>query len=782
MKKHIIVLLTLLLASTSLASAQAFGPLAAKRNISTASVDLSWSAGPAGTSTITRWTALNPTPVAIGTSAGTTFTDTTAVPNTVYLYRVANGPTQSNSVIGVVSDLTQPFTCPFVQPVDSSLFGQDRNVSFQSANGAQTTVTVRAPVTTSTVTVPPCNGAGGCDDRTNINAAFGNGVKVQLQAGHYFTNPPNAGNPGNINFNVHNDSTLAGTVDVFGEPTTFLHFNVPPNLVAPFGIAIPAQSRTMVRDLAIMWQQINAIPGVVNTVGGVQRFNITSNPTYYVPNPASPPIAFSSNGYNTTTRTFSYQTGARVGTFGTFNANFGVDGLYYYSMPGILYPDGTQAILWVNKTQGTISIADSADTTIANVRVYGGGGPGITTVGIHPNYAGGLWVVNSKIVRKPDSLLGVGEQPWLVSLFGDNDANATNGNIIWENNEIGFMGDDALALAGGFLKPTASIISTSHVTFTQSSQLIFHTQNSNDLFQFRDETTLASLGSPQLGTWTQTCSGPCPGIGTVWTLDVTLATPILGLAPYVGSGPVWGAMPLYANQNFVFRNNCFHDMIGRVLVTAGSNGLVQGNTAANIYFGPFVNSFAPISAANPGYGNIIWDGNLIVGAGYGQLDTDWLSASTLGAQTGYPTAAITVAAIAGPGFVPAEPFDGAFGGYPNVAFEIVNNTIWNVPGLCILVNSSDKVGITNNTCADANSVPYTAGYNATFCGANSHGFPLVATPVCFNFVAAQQAIMASHVTNLDTTSAPNNCRGSTVGCVFLDVPTIENDLIFGIIH
>ncbi len=666
--------------------------------------------------------------------------------------------------------------CPFVQPVDSSLIGIDRTASFQSANGTQVSFTIHAPVTTSTVTISPCNGAGGCDDRSNINAALVSGVKIQLQAGDYYINPPNSGNPFNINFNVASDQILQGA----GKDITILHFNLPPNLGTAYGFAIPGGARNMIRDLSVMWQPINAIPGVVTTVGGNQRFTV-NNPTYYIPNPVSPPIGvFSSNGYDTTNFTFINQTGGRAGVLGPFNTNFAMDGLYYYAFSGIHFPNNTTAVMWVNQTKETFHLADTQDVTIANVAVYGGSGPGLTFVDIGTNNAGGLWMVNSNITRKPNSLLQPGEQPSYVALFGDNDMNSTTGRALIENNEFAYIGDDAFAFGGGFTKQTASVISTSRVTFTQSSPLINHTQNDNDLFEFNDVTTQAPLGGPQLGTWTQTCVGPCPGGGSTYTLDVTFATPMPGLAPYIGGSPIWGRMPGYANPNVILRNNCVHDMVGRFTITANNHTLIQNNTFGNIYFGPIVSSWAPTIAATAGFADTIIEGNRLVGINYGQQDFDWLGNSTHGIMTGLPSGAIIqgsfvgTAASAG-GFAPVPLTGDAFGGYPSSGFEIKNNFISSTPGVAITVGGSNNVGVVNNTIVDANTVAFIPSYQSLYCGVGAVGVPIIATNICPNLVAGQQAIDVWHSSNVDTTSTPNTCLGTTVGCVFID-PSLSSVL------
>ena len=176
------------------------------------------------------------------------------------------------------------------------------------------------------------------------------------------------------------------------------------------------------------------------------KFTVT-NGAYYVPNPALPPQIYVMSGYNFTNRTYDQRNGARFGGIGApgsptppiFNPNFGVDGLYFYliNTAGAL-PDGTTVIMFV-LTRIAINVGtDAFQVSLENLRVYGGGGPGI----IQGPHDQGLRISNVVIDRKPDVLLSPGEQPRYVSLFGDSDSNSTRGDIIIENSIFGLIDDD----------------------------------------------------------------------------------------------------------------------------------------------------------------------------------------------------------------------------------------------------------------------------------------------------------------------------------------------------
>lgn len=773
--------LLILIALTCPALAQ-FSNFTAVPTHPTPGIVLNWT-GPAGSVGVNRWTDLNPAPVQIGTSSTGTFTDTTPVANTIYYYNVSQGAPTSKTFTAVVSDITQPFVCPFIQPVSQSLIGVDRTVTYQTPRGSNS-FTVHAPVTTSTVSISPCNGGGGCDDRTNINAAIANGVKINLSVGTYVLNIPNAGTPFGLNYNLHNDVTISGVRSGVQPPTaatdTIIQINLPPSGDSPYWIAIPGGSRNMLQKVVLVGNYVNAIPGTVTTSGGNQIFTITNNPTWYVPNGASPPKMYSSTGYTLANGAYKIATGGRPGVPGTFNTNWAVDNLYFYTVTGIVFPNPQGAIAWVNQSntaptipREAIHLADDKDFTLADVDIYGAAGGGIQRVDISATDSGGLWIVNSKIGKKPSTLLQPGEPAAVVGLFGDNDVNGTTGRILIESNDFGFIDDDIFALQGGFAHQAASIVSTSEATFTA---VINHAINANDVFNFYDPQTLSFIGSATAASWTQIAG----------TIDVTFATPIPGLAKYIGlSAPAtpFGTEPLYGNPNFLIRNNCFHDTYGHLAVLAGSHGSIESNVYGNGAPQSMVLSWFPKGQPTVGYQDVRFDSNKVIGPAYSQLDTNWLGNSTFGLETGAPSFGIGLNSVAWPvspsttSLVPIQGVGSAFGGYGNSGIEITNNFLSNIPGLCVLVSGANNVGVGGNICVDGNAVPFTAGYQAANCGPDSVGIPIVTTPICQQYVAAQQAFMVTHSTNVDTTSQPNTCLGTTTSCVFLD--TTANPGIVG---
>lgn len=770
-------LAALLLSCTS-AFAQ-FGALTAVPTHPTPGIQLSWVSAPGGVLNVNRWTD-GGTPTLIATTTGTSYLDSTAVANTIYYYSVSQGGASTNTFPAVVSDLTLPFNCPSMVPIDPTKLGVDRTETFQSANGTIVSFTILAPnpavAGANIVNVPPCNGAGGCSDYTNVNAAaaaIAAGGTVQLSAGDYhFNNPSWVSGDNNIAF-VGTDIILAGAPVASGAaPLTHLYFNQTPTTVGLISGLATTGNRILIRNLTIDWDFPNALPGVINNFDGShQHFNVM-NGAYYVPDPTNPPPVYVLSAYNLSSSSYNQKAGARIGgVTATFNTNFAMDGLYYYSIPGAAnLPDGTEAIMFV-KTRLSINVGtDALNVSLENVRVYGGGGPGV----IQGAHANGLRMSNFQVEKKPNSLLAPGEQPRYVSVFGDNDSNGSLGAVLIENSQFGLIDDDTYYMRGSVFR-LQTLTSTSSFVMN-ASLLINHAQGPLDFLKFMDPATYKQIGSTTpLATWTR--------VGDTWTFSFA-AVP--ELAPYIGLSAVnlpWVGEPLWSAPDVVVRNSCSHDNHGR-LVFLNYNGLVENNVLANSFYGPLEGfnliaapvGFSTTFGDGPGPSNHIWRNNKIIGTNYGNTDLKTIWAPTVisngYAQTGQGAAAIVLDAVSATGFYPP--------GFSNTNFQIYGNFISNTPGECIIITSANNVGVVGNTCVDANQVPYTAGFNATFCGVNSQPVQLNGAnqPWCLAKVAAQGAIMITNSRNVDATSTPNVFLGTSSG-LFVDTSTVSTDNIVG---
>lgn len=827
-------LLLLLLSSPAFAQ---FSNLTVTPTHPTAGLKLDWT-GPGGTININRWTDAAPTPVTINTTTGMTFTDTTPVANTIYYYSVSQGAASSNTFNGVVSDITQAFNCPPMVAVDPSMLGVDRTETFTAADGTTVSFTIKAPIPVNIVTtrnVAPCAGAGGCSDFNNINQALKDvaaGGIVQLQVGDYhLDNGPTAvgtglvwptWGTGSFDFNIAfaaTDGILAGANVASGaEPTTRIFFNQIQATAGSVAGLVTGGNRELVRNITIDWDFPNAIPGTMMTgtptqcmaltgAPNCQLFNVT-NGAYYVPDPTHPPPIQVLDAYDFTNRTYVLKSGGRPGDPCLppnqpcpFNPNFAMDGLYFYAISplvnSILLPDGTPAIFIIHTGGALEPGTDAFNQSFENIRVYGGGGPGL----IQGAHSKGLRLSNVIIDRKPDGTLAPGEQPRFVSLVGDNDSNGSQGDVLIENSQFGYIEDDTYYMRGSSAQ-MQTLLSTSSFTM-DAGLLINHVPANcvgtcpNDFFKITDPYTYKQIGgTPPLVTWTKTsCSVPrqCKS-GTLWHFTFTA---IPELAKYIGLPSnllPWFGEPAWSAPNFAIRNICSHDTHGR-LAFLNSNGLVENNVLANGYFGPLVaaiNQSIPDVAPpppgqlpfttfidGPGAQNMIFRNNKIIGANYGMTDlqTIWspTAVSNNFTQTGWGAAAIQVDGIGADGFYS-----------PAIAmknFVIQNNFVSNTPGLCILATSITNVSVTGNICVDANAIPFTSGFDATFCEGLSQGWQVngVRQPWCLAKTAAQGTIMLVNVANANSTTPPNLFLGTSIGTVFtFDSSTVtRTDIING---
>jgi hypothetical protein len=218
---------------------------------------------------------LNGATVLLGTTTGTTYTDTTAVVNTVYSYQVTNGTNKTNSFRAAMSDMTLPFNCPPMQQVPASMLGVDRTESFQSANGTTYTFTIKAPVPGTFVqNVAPCNGAGGCSDYDNITNALAaiktNGAGTLILGAGDFHLTSSSWVSGNFQGNIlveSDDVVLSGSgFDSNGIPLTHVYFGQTPSTIGNVQGLVLGGNRNLARNLVLDWDFPTGIPGTVNNV------------------------------------------------------------------------------------------------------------------------------------------------------------------------------------------------------------------------------------------------------------------------------------------------------------------------------------------------------------------------------------------------------------------------------------------------------------------------------------------------------------------------------------
>jgi hypothetical protein len=166
----------------------------------------------------------------------------------------------------------------------------DRTTTWQGANGNIVSFTIDAPrgMPGTIYNVSPCNGAGGCDDFTNINntlraiqsSNYGPSpsyipisapATLQLSAGNYYINAT-AADYYNVGI-AATDLTITGAgLDINNIPLTHLYFSP----MAAEGYFFGAGNRILTKYISIDFNQPNAVPLVYDA--STQRLNVW-NPT-----------------------------------------------------------------------------------------------------------------------------------------------------------------------------------------------------------------------------------------------------------------------------------------------------------------------------------------------------------------------------------------------------------------------------------------------------------------------------------------------------------------------
>jgi hypothetical protein len=749
----------------------------------TQQITLSWPSTYGESVSVDRWLD-NGTPTSIGMSSTGSFVDTT-VPavNTVYSYRISRtvrGTSVSPTSPMAVSDMTKPFVCPFIPDVASNLLGVDRTESFNSPNGSTVSFTIRAPIAANqtTVNVPQCTTCtpGVSDDRANIMAQVASGKKIQLSAGDYIIDPGSDSLRVGINGLSLTDFSLVGAGRSNGIPLTRLHFKNGTGAL-PKGIQLSG-NRILMKDFSIDWDVLcpaagpcnggNAIPGIISTINPTtQRFTV-QNPSYYVPNPANPPDLRAVNNYLLSNRAWDLRYGGRVGLDATFNSNFAVDGLYYYTLAGSqgYYADGGGALGYVRTSVGFQLGAGGSDYSVEGVSIYGGGGPGfiLGSDGI------GFRFSNFQITRKPDSLLIAGEQPRYAAIFGDSDANSTQGSILIENSEFGWVGDDWFYNRGAAIALT-TLTSTSSFTLTfganPGSGLNGHGL-ANDVIQFIDPNTVSVIGGVSAPTtWDPQVNN---GDGT-WSKTAHFA-PIPALAPYIGLPanqlPIVYELP-YSGPNMIVRNSCFHDGPSRLLIKS-QNFLVDSNTFGNGYYSMIELSSDPeMLKEGPNPTNGIIRNNKSFGSGGADLNQINGGSGGYWLSQGVFSGPFSTYGIGGynqnKGFIPGAVNNVVSAPYQNI--WITDNLLSNIQGLGLGMHGGGNVVLARNTIVNANLQPFTPNFNTTYCGALSQGYQSAGSnqPWCLPKVAAQGSLMVSW--SKDVLLSNNRFLGTSIGTTFV---------------
>lgn len=253
----------------------------------------------------------------------------------------------------------------------------------------------------------------------------------------------------------------------------------------------------------------------------------------------------------------------------------------------------------------------------------------------------------------------------------------TLGDILIEDCEFEYQGDDSINIHGGWFQ-VAAIKDARHVALTSRWYgWLFPLVDPGSRLDFRLQQNLAEKGTAKVVHATTAAGSK--------TLDVELDVDLpagIAVGDFVG-------LPERSSPRFVIRNNYFHDHRARGMLLQARDGIVEGNRIERV-MAAAIQMTTDANYWEEGYGceNIILRRNRFTGCNYARWERQ---------PHGRHMACVNLVADTKPGL----------SDYPvhrNILLE--DNTIEDTPGLAILIASAENVVVRNNTITNANSEPF----------------------------------------------------------------------------
>ena len=308
----------------------------------------------------------------------------------------------------------------------------------------------------------------------------------------------------------------------------------------------------------------------------------------------------------------------------------------------------------------------NADLTFENIEIFQC--PGHTFVGYGCDR--GFRIANCRIGRRNGSNL-------LVSATADGaHFGATEGDIIIENCDFSYMGDDAINIHSTWYEVVRQ---TDARTFEITSRWFGASarMDPGDELKLCRKDNLAEFGRARIATSHLDLEKK----GAVLTVDADLPDGI-NIGDFVGN-------ITRSSARFVIRNNFFHDHRARGILLQARNGLVEKNHVRNV-MGSGFQLTTDCHFWKEGYGceNLILRDNLLEGCNH----VGWERG-----PKGRHMACISLIAESPSGLCDAVV-------HRNVILE--RNTVRDTPGLAVLIASSQGVVLKDNLFVDSNTEPF----------------------------------------------------------------------------
>ncbi len=302
-----------------------------------------------------------------------------------------------------------------------------------------------------------------------------------------------------------------------------------------------------------------------------------------------------------------------------------------------------------------------SDIVLDHVRVLSSPGAGIVGYGMGPGFA----IIHCAVVRKPDAELAPGEAVRFLSSASDAiDVMVGSGDVLIEDNDINYAGDDAIVLRGHGRQASTSDGRVFRLADASNYAQEF---NTGDTVTIYDGGTLAVLAR----------SVPIASVSAEQS-SIVLARSVSGA---LSSSSVFISSDRVANNNAIIRNNRIRDSLNRGIVIHGGNMLVENNVIERMGL-----SGIQVMGFNPGdfppAHNIIVRGNTL-----SHVNFYWANVP-VGGQP-YPGALMVYASRDGGRTVSSAS--------ANTDIDITNNRIQDVPGVGIYIASAANVRTSGNS-------------------------------------------------------------------------------------
>ena len=382
-----------------------------------------------------------------------------------------------------------------------------------------------------------------------------------------------------------------------------------------------------------------------------------------------------------------------------FNSNYPVQSAtdpQTFSSPAFAaYPADSRVVVRYYRFEGHavyVTGRNTDDISFENLTIYQA--PGMGFAFYQPGR--GARISGCKIMRNPND-------PLQAITMSSDGAHFTNslGDIIFENNDFSYQGDDGLNL-------------TSTVNPVQTAPVVDASKNASVQVRYAGEryaagdvigffnNDMSMIGSARLVSALISSDGASATL----SFDSTSSSVMPYVTPWSGgSAPAFQSMVsdlTLSSNRYVVRGNDLHDNRARGALLQAGNGRVQNNRFRNQTLNSVYLAASAFWGEGPGANNVRFVNNSIANSGNVNVGSKPAMMGALivndAAQTGNSNAQV------------------------NQYLVISNNAFDNTPGPAMFIASSARLTVSNNAVTRANQKPVVTAYGTT-----NTSFPMVLT-------------------------------------------------------